>query len=70
MDDQTDGIAFGALTRRRILSALWQVFLQKQLEIREGKDKVLATWIRDVITHDLGRRARSLMSLRPVVLVS
>ena len=31
-----------------------QVFLQKQLEIREGKDKVVATWIRDVITHDLG----------------
>ena len=37
---------------------------------RHSKDKVLATWIRDVITHDLGRRARSLMSLRPVVLVS
>ena len=30
---------------------------QKQLEVREGKDKVLATWIRDVYTHDLGRRA-------------
>ena len=28
-----------------------------QLEVREGKDKVLATWIRDVITHDLGPRA-------------
>ena len=27
------------------MSALWQVFLQKQLEIWEGKDKVLATWI-------------------------
>ena len=49
--------AFCALTRRRIVSALWQVFLQKQLEVREGKDRVLATWIRDVITHDLGRRA-------------
>ena len=49
VDDQTDVITFCALTRRRIVSALWQVFLQKQLEIREGKDKVLATWIRDVI---------------------
>ena len=39
------------------MSALWQVFLQKQLEVREGEDKVLATWIRDVITHDLGHRA-------------
>ena len=39
------------------MSALWRVFLQKQLEVREGKDSVLATWIRDVITHDLGRRA-------------
>ena len=57
VDDQTDVITFCALTRRRIVSALWQVFLQKQLEVREGKDKVLAMWIRDVITHDLGRRA-------------
>ena len=57
VDDQTDVITFCALTRRRIVSALWQVFLQKQLEVREGKDKVLATWIRDVIPHDLGRRA-------------
>ena len=57
VDDQTDVITFCALTRRRIVSALWQVFLQKQLEVREGMDKVLAMWIRDVITHDLGRRA-------------
>ena len=57
VDDQTDVIRFCALTRRRIVSALWQVFLQRQLEIREGKDKVLAAWIRDVISHDLGRRA-------------
>ena len=57
VDDQTDVITFCALTRRRIVSALWHVFLQKQLEVREGKDKVLATWIRDVTTHDLGRRA-------------
>ena len=57
VDDQTDVITFCALTRRRIVSALWQVFLQKQLEIREEKAKVLATWIRDVITHDLGRWA-------------
>ena len=57
MDDQTDVITFCALTRRRIVSALWQVFLQKQLEVWEGKDKVLAMWTRDVITHDLGRRA-------------
>ena len=57
------------------MSALWQVFLQKQPEVREGKDQVLAMWIRDVITHDLGRRtafidvfslgyARVLMSAR------
>ena len=39
------------------MSALWQVFLQKQVEVREGKDKVLAMWICDVTTHDLGRRA-------------
>ena len=39
------------------MSAIWQVFLQKQLEVRDGKDKVLATWISDVITHDLGCRA-------------
>ena len=51
MDDQTDIITFCALTRWRIVSVLWQVFLQKQLEVRDGKDKVLATWIRDVITH-------------------
>ena len=57
VNDQTDVITFCALTPRRILSALWQVFLQKQIEVREGKDKVLATWIREVITHELGRCA-------------
>ena len=50
------------------MSALWHVFLQQQLEIREGKDKVLATWIRGVIIWAVG--PRSLMLLRPVVLVS
>ena len=24
------------------------------MPVREGKDKLLAMWIRDVITHDLG----------------
>ena len=57
VDDQTDAITFCALTRRRIVSTLWQVFLQKQLEVQEGKVKVLATWICDVITHDRGGRA-------------
>ena len=57
MDDQTDVITFCVLTRRRIVSDLWQVFLQKQLEVREGKNKVLSMWIRNVITQDLGRRA-------------
>ena len=65
MDDQTDVIKFCALTRRRIVSALCQVFLQKQPEVGEGKDKVLATWIRDVITHDLGRRAPFIVVVAP-----
>ena len=57
VDDQIDVITFCALTRRRTVSALWQVFLQKQLEVREGKERVLAMWIRNVSTHDLRRRA-------------
>lgn len=28
-----------------------------KIHTREGKDKVLGTWMRDVITHDLARRA-------------
>ena len=39
-------------------------------EVREGKDKVPAMWIRDVITHDLGRRAPFIDVVAPVVLVS
>ena len=35
-------LTFCALTCRRTVSALWQVFLQKQLQVREGKNKVLA----------------------------
>ena len=51
VDDQTDVITFCALTRRRIVSALWQVFLQKRLEVRDGKDNVLAMWTRDHVTR-------------------
>lgn len=57
VDVQIDVVTLGAITRKRIVSALWQVFLQKQLQVREGKDKVLASWMRDVTTNDLGRRA-------------
>ena len=48
---------FRTLTHGRIVSALWQVFLLKQVPVPDGKDKVLAMWIRDVITSYLGRRA-------------
>ena len=71
----------GGLSPRRGMACIeggWttkRVFLPKQLQVREGKNKVLATWIRDVITHDLCRRdpsinildqvcARALMSAR------
>ena len=37
-----------------------RVFIQKQLQVREGKNKVLATWIRDVITHALCHQAPSI----------
>lgn len=30
---------------------------QEELQVREGKDKVRASWTRGVITHDLGRQA-------------
>ena len=46
LDDQIDVVTSRALTRRRIVSALSEVFLQKQLQVWEGKDKVLASWVR------------------------
>ena len=66
-------VAVGSITiptRRQTVSALWQVFLQKQIEVREGKDKVLVTWIREVITHDLGRCAPFIDGVAPVMLLS
>ena len=56
VDDHVDAAWCSALTRRWTLSVPWRVLLQKQLQAREGKDKVLTTWIPDVITLDLGRR--------------
>lgn len=57
MDDHVDSMSFGALLRWRIVSALLSRYLSKELQVREGKDKVRALWTRDVITHDLGRQA-------------
>ena len=34
--DQVDAVSFSARPRRRIVSTLWQVFLQKQLQVREA----------------------------------
>ena len=34
-----DVLSFSALTRNQIVSALWQVVLQKQLQVREGRIK-------------------------------
>ena len=63
---QIEIVTFSAPARRRIVSAVWKVFLPKQLQVREGKDKVLASWIRDAITHDLGRRASVIDVVAPV----
>ena len=50
-------VAISARTCRRLVSALWQVFLLKQLLVAQGKYKVLGLRMQDVIPHDLGRRA-------------
>ena len=65
MDDDQVVISFSALTRGRIMSALWAVYLQKQLQVRERKDMELAAWMRGAIVHRLGRRAPFLDVVEP-----
>ena len=65
VDDQIDVATFSALTRRRSLFALWQVFLQQQLQVREGKDKMPASWRCDLMTHDPGHRAPFIDAVAP-----
>lgn len=52
----------------RIVSAFWQIFLQNQL-VRGGEDRVLASRMRDVMAHDLGRRAAFIDVVAPGALV-
>ena len=57
VNDQIYAITVNPLTPRRIVSAPWQAFVLNQLQVREGKGKVLARRMRDMITRDLGLRA-------------
>ena len=79
VDDQTDVITFCALTRRRIVSALWQVFLWQvsfdrcsRSNLRYGRGRTRC-WRRGyaMCIHMIWAVApRALTSLRPGMLVS